>query len=311
MRSRNTQNTLERKIYFFRAQAGIDDTGRPLAFDPLPALKDIDAIDFIDDDSGRYLFDGDGNALCVFIHSLSPNPCMRFCRVRRTGLPQLEQAGQISDLNLDPNSGLLEAIHVVFFPNNIVGAEYNHFGPRISSLGGYLQSKSGQSEPKASFSPLLRRDASEQLDRLEEIRLLEFGIRPAFIETVRSADASLADGFAANIGVFSDPETVQLIVKPTKESRGAALERFLMPVKRILAGDGLFQNADRFQIRGKCADTGLVETVDLLRDQFISTKRIVRMSHRSRALVPESAFEAVQDAHGELRENLERASSIL
>ena len=36
------------------------------------------------------------------------NPTARFCIVRRTGLPQLEAAGQIVDLNIADEQGLLE-----------------------------------------------------------------------------------------------------------------------------------------------------------------------------------------------------------
>ena len=84
----------------------------------------------------------------------------------------LEQAGNISDLVLDADAGLLEAIHVVFFPNNIVGAEYNHFGPRVSRLGSYLHEKSSEAVARAAFRPILCGDAANQLDRLSDLRVL-------------------------------------------------------------------------------------------------------------------------------------------
>ena len=64
---------------------------------------------------------------------------MLFCQIRRTGLPQLEQAGTVSDLKIADNAGLVEAVHVVFFPDNIVGADFNFYGPRLSRLGYYLR----------------------------------------------------------------------------------------------------------------------------------------------------------------------------
>ena len=168
MVSGSVPGTLERKIYFYRADIGTDEGGQPLAFDPSPALDAIDSLPFTNDDHGRYEFDADGNALRVRRHNAVPNVTLQFGRVRRNGLPMLEQAGNISDLVLDVDTGLLEAIHVVFFPDNIVGAEYNHFGPRVSRLGSYLHKKSSEAVARAAFRPILRGDAAKQLDRLSD-----------------------------------------------------------------------------------------------------------------------------------------------
>lgn len=302
-------NTLERKIYFYRAYIGNDDSGTPLIFDPRPALRAINSLHFTDD-GGRYEFDLEGNALCLVDYPSSSNPAVQFFRVRRTGLPLLERAGHIQNLDLDPDTGLLEAIHVVFFPDNIVGSEYNHFGPRLSRLGHYLHTKSEGAVPKAIFRPILRGDATKQLERLTDIRLLELSIRPAYAEIVRQADRSLADAIDANSRVLDDPETVQIVIKPQKQSRGAALDKLGSRFRQLFNQDGLLQNADRFQLRGKCADTARVETIDLLKDQLISTKRIVRLNERSRALDPDSAFQAILEAYKELYDDLLCAADI-
>ena len=310
MASTTTTPTLERKIYFYRADIGDDESGKLLSFDPLPALSAISSLPFTNDNAGRYEFDTEGNALCLMDHTKSSNPTVQFFRIRRTGLPQLEQAGHISNLNLAPDTGLSEAIHVVFFPNNIVGSEYNHFGPRLSRLGHYLHTKSEGAVPKAIFRPLLRGDATKQLERLTDIRLLDMSIRPAYADIVRQADRSLADAFDANSRVLDDPETVQIVVKPQKQSRETALESLLHRLRRFLNQDGLLQNADRFQLRGKCSDTGRVETIDLLQDQLISTKQIIRIDKRSRALDPASAFQSIHQAYQELYNDLLLAADI-
>ena len=310
MVSKMEKNTLERKIYFYRADIGNDEGGKPLTFDPSSALNVISSLPFANDDSSRYEFDNDGNALCLIPHSHSTSSAIQFCRIRRAGLPQLEKAGQIIDLNLDNDSGLLEAVHLVFFPDNIVGCEYNHYGPRVSRLGSYLQTKSNETVPKAYFHPLLRGNAAKQLDRLSEISLMDISIRPAFINFVRQVDKSLADAFDASAQVLSDPEKVQLVIKPQRESRYAALQKLLTPIKEMIGEAEFRQAADRFKLRGRCEDTDRVETIDLLKDQLISTKKIVRLNERSRALDPDSAFDAVREAYQELRDDLIHATAI-
>lgn len=314
MTLRHNRNAVERKIYFYRADAGVDEGGVPLPFDPLPALRIIDGLDFSDNGNSRYQLDIDGNALCIVDPLLSRGRNVRFCLVRRTGLPQLEQAGKITDLNIALDSGLLEAVHVVFFPGqmpgtDIIGAEYNHFGPRISRLGGYLYEKSDGIIQYPKFRPLLRRDFSEQLDRLQEIRIFEINIRPSFVEVVRRADRSLATAFEANASLVEEPETIAILAKPQKHRRQSLLERLSGPFRFLLNHDES-QQLEKFKIRGKCIDTGRVETIDFLKDQFISSKRIFRLNNRSRALDPNSAFQAIREAYNDFREELEVAASV-
>ena len=310
MQYRSNANTVERKIYFFRADIGSDESGQPLPFDPALALDAIENLPFSNDDVGRYEFTSDGNALCLLDHRGRPNRFVRFCRVRRTGLPQLEQAGQITDLDLASDMGLLETIHVVFFRDNIVGAEYNHFGPRLSRLGTYLHEKSNNAVCKATFHPLLRGDAAEQLDRLDEIRLLDFSIRPAYAEALRQIDLSLGDALAANARILSNPKTVQVVIKPERESWRATLNRLLPPIRRLLRQRELLLNTERLQLRGRCRDTYRVETVDLLKDQMISTKTIVRLNERGRALDPSSAFQAICEAYEDQGDRLQTATGV-
>ena len=310
MTSQPPNNLLERKILFFRADIGFDDGGVPLEFDPLPTLTAIGVLPFTDDDQGRYEAEVDGNALCLIIHHLQPMASVRFCRVRRTGLPQLEQAGLITDLDLTPESGLLESIHVTFFPNNIVGAEYNHFGPRISRLGSYLHSKSQKAAPRATFRPLLRGDATAQLDRLTDLRLLEISVLPSIVEITRQSDDSLADALEANARAVETPKTLQAILKPLENAQTSFLSRKRGPLKEMVGNESLREGSAKFQVRGKCADSGRVETIDLLKDQLISTQGIVRMNERSRALNPDSAFEAIRESYELLKDELEEAAGV-
>ncbi|MGO4129220.1 hypothetical protein AB4Z01_32820 [Inquilinus sp. YAF38] len=302
--------TLERKIHFYRANIGADGRGQPLIFDPTPALTAIGGMPFADGQSGRYLVDEDGNALCVW-PTTSDVATMRFCQIRRTGLPQLEQAGTVSDLNIATDAGLLEPVHVVFFSDNIVGADFNFYGPRLSRLGFYLRVKSGNIIPLATFEPLLRLDVAEQLDHLTELRLLDLKIRASYSETIRQADTSLGDAFAANARVLDgDAEEIRLVLQPAKDGRREALRRLLSPLKALLRGRELRENVARFQVKGKHDESNKVETIDLLRDQLIARKQVMRIGERSRAINPDSAFAAIRAAHDELAGELRQAVSL-
>jgi hypothetical protein len=87
--------TLERKIHFYRADVGEDGGGKPLPFDPSPALDVINRPPFASGSASRYLLDDDGNAVCAW-PCVRSEKTVRFCQVRRTGLPQLEQAPAVA-----------------------------------------------------------------------------------------------------------------------------------------------------------------------------------------------------------------------
>ena len=302
--------TLERKIYFYQADIGVDEGGALLPYDPMPALNAIAALPFTNDDSGCYEFDSEGNAVCAIVHSVGQTPSLRFCRIRRTGLPQLENAGRITDLNLAVSTGLLEAIHVVFFPNNIVGAEYNHYGPRMSRLGNYFYTKSNHVVPDAAFRPLLRGDAAEQMDRLYEIRELSFNIRPSYVEELSRAHDSLAETFRATSRVLEHPKTLHLYLNPIASERRNLLDKLVSPIREFLSTPSIRDGIEKLEVRGKCSDSERVETLDLLKDQLISTVQIVRMNERSRALNTNAAFNAIYAAYEDSFDLIQSAASV-
>ncbi len=310
MVSTGTPGTLERKIFFYRADVGRDDRGYPLPFDPLPALTTIESLPFSDDDRGRYEFDADGNALSVRTHGTTPNVKLLFGRVRRNGLPQLEQAGNITDLVLATDEGLIEETHVAFFPNNIVGAVYNHFGPRVSRLGSFLHERSHEAVPLATYSQLLRADAAAQLDRLGDLRVLDFAIASSHLDVVRQADGSLADAFEANARLMESPKELSLILKSERAAAGGFLNRMGGSLRALLNGSNIREGTERLKAHGYLKDTDRVDTIDLLNDQFIASKAIVRMNTRSRALDAVAAFRAIEETHQKLRADLEAAVGI-
>jgi hypothetical protein len=304
--------TLERKIHFYRVDVGVDGGGRPLPFNPSPGIAAISKLPFKDGPDSRYLFNDDGNAVSAWPFANKTLTMLQFCQIRRTGLPQLEQAGTVSDLNIAANAGLLEPVHVVFFADNIVGADFNFYGPRISRLGYYLHVKSNKLVPLALFHPLLRHDVAQQLDHLTEIRVLDLRVKASYVSVIRKANESLGAAFEANAQVLGgDVEELELVLRPTKSARHSARERLMASLKTLVRGHELSENVERFQVSGKHDETGKVELIDLLRDQLIVRKQVLRLGERSRAVDASSAFEAIRAAHDEVADDLQYAASVV
>ena len=222
----------------------------------------------------------------------------------------MESAGTLSELPIPSAAGLSEAVHVVFFPENIVGAVYNHFGPRISSLGPYLYARSGRAIPPVTLRPLLDANTSRKLATLDDLRILEFNIRPSFAATIRDADPSLGHAFTAISELFDAPRNLSLVIKAPRHGAREFWSRLSAPMRYIIRSTDLRDNVERLRLRGRNAETNRVETMDLLRDRFASTQQIVRVSRRSRSLDRRSAFNAIHNAYSSMRQELEMAASV-
>ena len=192
-------STVSRKILFFRADIGEDDAGRPLDFDPTSALSHIDELPF--DDAGRYVRLPDDRRICCWVDSLTPPWRLQLGVVRRSALPLLERGGKLSGLQLPDLTGLVETTHIVIFPENLVGVEFNFYGPRVSRLSPYLQERGNGECPIVQFEHLFAAEPAARLQRFGTIKSMALRLRPSpnnradidFIDAIGPLGAEVAD----------------------------------------------------------------------------------------------------------------------
>jgi hypothetical protein len=224
-------------------------------------------------------------------------------------LPQIELSGNLSPLNLRATSGLVEMVHIVFFPNRIVGCEFNFYGPRLNRLEAYLLTKARQQCPAVSFKPLLRQDIRRQLDRLSDIRLLQLKIHAPYADMIAQANQNLGAAFRA-ARMAGDAAELEIILRPRSHSQGRLAMSLLDTVKRLAGRGDLREAASKFVIKGFDSTADHVSLVDVLSDQLISRKQIVIAGQRMRALDPSSAYAAIEEAYRELETELLSAASM-
>lgn len=297
-----------RKIYFYRAELGVGNDGKPIPFDPTPALTHIGGLAY--EHGGNYLLTPEGaETLCVIERNITPHR-IKLANVRRTGLPQQEEAGKLSPLGIPPTSGIVEPIHVVFFPNNIVGCEFNFYGPRVARLKAYLVAKGGGHCSNIELTALLREDAVDDLNRMKSLRSLTLKIHASYAETIEKADASLGAAFKA-AREAGEAGVVTLVLGPEKRSKMAKIaDDVVEKVRRIMRLPDIREQAKDFKVTGIDEETGNQREVDLLSDQFIAKKTVLQTDKRTRAVDSASAFMAIEEAYEELYEQLIKAPGV-
>ena len=302
-------NEIMRRIFFYRASIGLQPNGRPKPFHAATALAQIRSLPFSNGaTSGRYWSDNEGNDLCCWPEN-HPHPTRAtFGKVRRTGLPQVESAGLISNLPISPTSGLLDQTHVVFFPDNIVGAEFNFHGPRATRFAQYLRIKAPMVCPTLTFEPLLQRNVSERLANLKSITAFHLKVRASYAQAMAEANQDLGSAFAAAASVGGADE-IELILKPKRRSGGNISNRLIQFAQQLVNRGDVREGAFKFTLDGTLND-GNHDTVDVLSDYLIAQKKILVMNGSSRALDADAVYAAILDAYGDLREDLERAAGV-
>jgi hypothetical protein len=307
-RRRRVTPTVQRRIYFFRADTGATDSGRPRKLRIDTDLARLHELPFTGRHS-RKLDQPDGDALCGWVDTTTAPSRMRLAALRGSALPHAEDAGTLTPLVLADTARLYEPIHICFFPRRIVGVEFNFYGPRPTRIPQYLERVLEDLTTPFVLEPLLRQDAAEQLDRQRHIRVLELKVRSSYVEQVEQLDEDLGSALRAARD-FGGAQVVGLHLQPERYERGFLSDRIIRPIRRLARDPGLRENALTFLTKGEDEQTGTITEVDLLRDHLAVSKRIVKMNARSRAIDPDAAYEAIEQAYAELRPELERASSV-
>jgi len=300
--------TLERSIRFYRVDAGQNDAGEPLTFSARDSLATLHELV---EQGDRYASPPDGRVFSCWVDALNAPQRVRMATIRRSELPEVEDGGLLSPLNIPATSGLAEHVHLVFFTNQILGADFNFFGPRPSRFAWYHNEKTRGKHPPISVDPLLKADVAASLQRMRDVRVLRLKIRRAYVETIRAANSTLGRAFAA-AAAAGDAEQVELVLAPRRYSRTESLKSDLLTAVRRLARRSDLTDGDvlAFHVRGENRDSGSIEEVDVLSSQVITRRRIVRLNERTRVLDPDSAYSEIRAAFGELREDIESASAI-
>ncbi|MER7209866.1 hypothetical protein ABT340_22635 [Streptosporangium sp. NPDC000239] len=301
--------TIQRSVYFYRIDAGADETGIPknINVELEAGLKAIGDLPF-DLANRRYMNQSDGSSLCTWIDAVGEVTKIRLGTIRKNALPQSEFGGTLRNLTLEAEEGLCETSHICLFPNGIVGVEHNFYGPRAKRLSAYMMHVLSGSLPSFTMEALLRHDVSKQLEGNKSVRKLTLRVRRSYTSTIAEANESLGRALDA-AAVGSDAAVVGLILQPEPYKKIDLKSDLIHFLRRIMRKEDLREQTRELKATIVDDKTGRTDEINLLEDQLISKKTILRQSQRSRVLNSDDAYRKIAEAYEELREDLLSASS--
>ncbi len=304
-------DTVTRDIHFYRVDIGLEPSGKPKVFNPTPVFEYIDKLGWKDEKRENRYFDKDGKVLGCWIYS-TKMPCkITLGSIRRVDLPQIETQGELSPLEIPEKSGLVEQTHIVFFDDNIVGCDYNFYGPRIARLPFYLSGKALKIAPEyIFFQPILKRNVYEQFLKFSYLTVLQLRIRASYADNVARVDQNLA---AALMSAYKagDTDDVELILRASSNSHGWLAERLLEALKALSKRPEIRDEANKFIVSGYSSEKQSLVELNLLTDKLIISREILKLDPRSRALHPRAAFDAIISAYNEVKDEIQVSPSLV
>jgi hypothetical protein len=296
-------NIAQRKVYFHRLEPRHDPPDQFV----LDRSAVVAGVERLRGGPNFYLPEGapeDEQRLCAVVDDVGEPQRLRFYRVRRRNLPETEVEGDFAALELDERRGLAESIHVVLFSDNVVGSEYNHYGPRASTLATFLNERCQQD---VVMRQLVRRDVMTAILNMREIRKIRIKAAPAAAAVLRDRASGLGGAVDAAEN-FSAGKYLDLTLAPdtghTREFTEQAKAFFRRVRDRNAPSD-----LEAAEVDG-ITDEGLVGHLDLLHDYVVLNREIERESPRSRALDRDAAYRAIQDAYQEIEGEIGEGGTI-
>lgn len=299
-------NTTERSVYFFRAE-GTGSDGAPQQFDPSAVFTHLKSLPFTD--QGLYRENDDGSKHAVWVDKLTPNVAVRYGVVRHTGLPTVERTGKLLPLPIAANDGLCEPIHVVFFDNDIVGAEFNFHGPRLTKLAEYVREKAKAVVPDhLRFGMLLKKDPIGFLDQVSPLKLLDLKIKASAVAEAKKVGGMNPFAAVEALENFGQADTIEVLLRASRK-KDVGLAGTVQDFIRRMVTKKKLDLTEAFSISGPSTETGRTVTFDLLAEHLIAKKQMVSLDGRSRAIASDSAYLKIREAYKELKDELEKAPS--
>jgi hypothetical protein len=303
---------VRRKIHFYRADPRIvEDTQQIAQFDPTPILNHIGSLGEVE----KQLERADGDLTFCRIFSGGRYPRLRLSTVRMTEIPAGFDRRDSSDFTIEmaETQGIAEHSHMVFFPDNILGFEYNYRGPGVGRLEEYFEKKAPIPESAVSFNALIDRDFEEKLQRIEDLRELRIRVSHREVEGA-SAQRIIPDEddpfeVLDTMKDFGEAGEYELTWKSRTYSRESISKRFISIARSYLRRYDTENESAKLVVRGHDGE-GHMQEINVLKGHLMYEETAFKLRPADRGVISDSAFQAIEKAYRDNRDAIERAAAL-
>lgn len=302
--------TVKRKIrfYYYKFFASDSDGSMSEVIDPTKTFNYINKLPFNDD--GRYYSYGD-KSLTMVVDDIRPQIRGRIGTRRENAWPTQERNGNEQPIDAPPNTALLESTHFIFFPANILGIEFNYFGPRATTLMSYIPAKSGGRIDEMDLQMIVDEDARQTIKRIGSISLARLVIRRDAGAQLNEIDSSLLSVMRGLLNYSDNAETYEIVIRKAPKADDLQMAGGKSRLAHWIMNEENRAVTDKLLLRGRNIQTGKIENFDLLGDGFIFEVKVDRIDSKHSTVVSESMYNRIIEAYNANQEILERIAASL
>jgi hypothetical protein len=296
--------TISRNIYFYKINAGFKNSGIPVDLDLHSIFERIDKIPL--DNPDRYMPFNGRHICCWVIEKEFP---MRIIlgNIRTDTFPLLVKKGHLSPLQIPDGSEMAENIHIVIFKDYTIGFEYNSFGPRISSLADYVNTKAyDTSKQYITVDPLIQQDQITRILKLNRISSFTLRIKPGFVQIDKYKKLPLMRALDLCQGV-GGADSLEITYKASRKIGAYLSPDLLQSAVEIAKEIDSDMMVEKLQLKGLNTETMEEININLLNTKVMSKKQIMRLDSNCKALDSSDAFMKIEQSYNDLGNEIERA----
>jgi len=297
-------DSVERKIFFYKLELKQNENSVQV----LPIFEYLNNLPFSED--GRYLVAEDENIRSIYIDSSNYPIKAKLGTKRRNDLPMVEINGTTDYLTIPDGGGLLEPIHFVIFPENIIGIEFNFYGPRPTSIKQYLINKADTFVDDVTLTPIIRHDLNQMIERVGEVRVFSFKAHRDLTDRIGQLNESLASAFKA-LKKTSDAKYFEIVLRNQSHSRVAVKIPFFHSLVNWLDDLSVRAGVEKCSIRATDLVTNEIREFDLLKEYIYSTKNVVKHDSIHRSIDSNSMYNGIISSYKELLPEIREIIQLL
>jgi hypothetical protein len=302
----NAENSLTRTINFYRIWTRHDEEDH---LERLNAAELCATVAEIQHSEERYVTDKNEVDGTCWLDQPADNDRLVMATIKRKDFPLTERkTGERGTLELLADEGLAEIAHVRFLPNNIIGIDYNHFGPRPSRLKYFLQDKAPEKYRKLDISAIVDVDTMALLANLNEFKKLNVRLTGHTMNVLPDNAEHYMQSLQGLFGIIGG-DVLEFSVGTTKRDERLDAEQARKFALYLFQNRGNLGPHSKVLVQGYAANGKPIE-LDLLRDKIVSEQRVLRMHGRSRTVDSRDAFRAIGDAYNQVLARIPKVTFI-
>lgn len=257
-------------------------------------FSEINKIPFDNDE--RYFKLKNGNKWAMHVDSYENPIRARMGTRRENELPEVECAGKLTPLDIPPESGLYEPTHFTLFPDYVIGVEYNHYGPRISSLMQYIPTKIPDVVDDVIIVPLMKKDVLEAIYDIGEVKSFSFAAHRDMELLMKQLDKNLAGAFKA-LKDTSDSEIIEIVLKSARRSKKSVNLPLIPNLVNWLKKPDVVDGVNKLKIHALDTTLDEYKTFDLLQEYIMSEEQVITIDETHRTVNSNSMYAAIHKAY--------------